>query len=124
MSDNMPWGPPIPVTGKPDGVRPDDLIRWSNNGRPYQEVRACDVRQWGDYDNKIMIRLGCDHPCYADMPNAFAGVEELLDAVTTLDVFFAAYPEQPDTKPLLDDDDLLTFGDLRMILRALSATSS
>lgn len=50
--------------------------------------------------------------------------DALYFAAQTLDVFLAAYPEQPEGKALLDDDDLLTFGVLRIINRALSATSA
>jgi len=53
------------------------------------------------------------------MSGAVEGVS-LQDAVTTLDVFLAAYDSEPDDAIVNADDDLLTWGHLRTILAGLT----
>lgn len=52
-------------------------------------------------------------------------LEARARAVTTLDVFLAAYADQPDANLVnrARDDDLLTWGDLRTILAAITNSS-
>lgn len=59
------YGYAISTNGeRPDWLARHETIHWSNNGGPYQPVTAGEVRQWGDADNSVSIRLRSGHPRY------------------------------------------------------------
>ena len=70
----------------------------------------------------LLKPVGADDPVTAP-PGIMSGAVEgvaLQDAVTTLDVFLAAYDSEPDDAIVNADDDLLTWGHLRTILASLT----